>query len=185
MNINFSLKNKNIILTGAAGILGQKLSQAYLDAGANLALLDINKNELNKLQKILAQKNNYFNTYHTDITKEDQINKTIKSIVKKFVSIDVLHNNAATKGNSIEEFLKPFEQYKLATWNNVINGNLSSMFIMTKLVGKYMKKQNYGNIIQTASIYGVIPPDKNIYRNSFITVMKFLHQLHIQFLKMG
>ena len=66
-----------------------------------------------------------------------------------------MHNNAATKGNSIEDFLKPFEQYKLATWNNVINGNLSSMFIMTKLVGKYMKKQNYGNIIQTASIYGV------------------------------
>ena len=55
MNINFSLKNKNIILTGAAGILGQKLSQAYLDAGANLAL-DINKKELNKLKKIFAQK---------------------------------------------------------------------------------------------------------------------------------
>ena len=60
MNINFSLKNKNIILTGAAGILGQKLSQAYLDAGANLALLDINKKELNKLQKnLFLKKNNY------------------------------------------------------------------------------------------------------------------------------
>ena len=86
MNINFSLKNKNIILTGAAGILGQKLSQAYLDAGANLALLDINKNELDKLQKNLrSKKNNYFHTYYTDITKEEQINKTIKLIVKKFV----------------------------------------------------------------------------------------------------
>ena len=168
MNINFSLKNKNIILTGAAGILGQKLSQAYLDAGANLALLDINKKELDKLQKNLrSKKNNYFNTYYTDITKEEHIKKVIKLIVNKFSSIDVLHNNAATKGSSIEDFLKPFEQYKLATWNNVINGNLSSMFIMTKLVGKYMKKQNYGNIIQTASIYGVIPPDKNIYKNSF------------------
>ena len=39
----FSLKNKNIILTGAAGILGKSLSQSFLDAGANLALLDINK----------------------------------------------------------------------------------------------------------------------------------------------
>ena len=56
MNINFTLKNKNIILTGAAGILGQKLSQAYLDAGANLALLDINKNELDKLQKSSIKK---------------------------------------------------------------------------------------------------------------------------------
>ena len=65
MNINFSLKNKNIILTGAAGILGQKLSQAYLDAGANLALLDINKNELDKLQKNLrSKKNNYFNVHY-------------------------------------------------------------------------------------------------------------------------
>ena len=64
-------------------------------------------------------------------------------------------------------FLKPFEEYNFDTWKDILEGNLSSMFLTTKAVGKIMKKQNFGNIIQTASIYGVIPPDKNIYKNSF------------------
>jgi NAD(P)-dependent dehydrogenase (short-subunit alcohol dehydrogenase family) len=167
MNNSFSLINKNIILTGAAGILGQKLSQAYLNAGANLALLDFNEDALNTLRNELCSNNkSNFITYKVDLTKENEVNNTINAIANEFKSIDVLHNNAATKGKSIEEFLKPFEDYKLSTWNDVMNGNLTSMFLMAQAVGKIMKKQKYGNIIQTASIYGVITPDKNIYKGS-------------------
>ena len=164
----FFLKNKNIILTGAAGILGKSLSQSFLDAGANLALLDINKTSLDKISKTLKVKeNNYFKTYSIDLTKESEVNTTINLISKKYGSIDVLFNNAATKGRSLDEFLKPFEEYNFDTWKEILDGNLSSMFLTTKAVGNIMKKQNFGNIIQVASIYGIVTPKKEIYKDSF------------------
>ena len=168
MSKTFSLDNKNIILTGAAGILGQKLSQAYLNEGANVALLDIQINDLNNLKKKLSlNKKNKFILCEVDLTKPTQVKNTIKKIHKEFGSIDVLHNNAATKGKSIEDFLKPFEEYKLSTWNDIIDGNLTSMFLTIQEVGKIMKKQNYGSIILTASVYGVTTPDKEMYRGSY------------------
>jgi NAD(P)-dependent dehydrogenase (short-subunit alcohol dehydrogenase family) len=168
MNKQFSLKNKNIILTGAAGIIGQKLSQEFLNAGANLALLDLDSVSLTKLKsKLYSKESNYFEIYEVDLTNEIKVNKLVDIISQRFGTIDVLHNNAASKGRSTEDFLKPFEEYKLSTWNDVMDANLSSMFLMTKAVGSIMKKQNYGNIIQTASIYGVVTPDKEIYKNSY------------------
>ncbi len=165
---NFSLKNKNIILTGAAGILGRELSQSFLDAGANLALLDINKTGLDELSKTLKIKeDNYFKTYLTDLTNEQDVNHIINLISKIFGSIDVLFNNAATKSKSLDEFLKPFEEYSYDTWKEILNGNLSSMFLTTKAAGQIMKKQNFGNIIQISSIYAIVSPKKEIYKDSF------------------
>ena len=81
MNNIFSLINKNIILTGAAGILGQQLSQAYLNAGANLALLDFNEDALNTLRnKLYSNKKSNFITYKVDLTKENEVNNTINAI---------------------------------------------------------------------------------------------------------
>jgi len=163
----FSLKNKNIVITGAGGIIGQKLSQALLNTGANVALIDINEKALINLKNNLTkQEDNFFEIYKIDVTKEKEVNKIIGNINKRFGSIDVLHNNAATKTNSIDDFLKPFEDYKLSTWDDVMSGNLSSMFLMSKAVGKFMTKQKYGSIIQTASIYGVVTPDKDMYEGS-------------------
>ncbi len=165
---NFSLQNKNIILTGAAGILGKKLSQSFLDAGANLALLDVNKTSLDNLNKSLkSEGDNYFKTYLVDLTIEQDVTEIIHLISKKFGTIDVLFNNAATKGKSLEEFLKPFEDYNYNTWKEILEGNLSSMFLTTKAVGKIMKEQKFGNIIQISSIYAIVTPKKEIYKNSF------------------
>lgn len=168
MENQFSIKNKNIVITGAAGILGKKLSQSLLNSGAHLALIDKDEKTLNKLKKDLKiAEDNFFEIYVTDLTKEKEVNKTIKSLSKKFNSIDVLINNAASKGNSIKDFLLPFEDYKLSTWNSIIEGNLTSMFLMSKGIGKIMKNQNYGSIIQIASIYGVTTPKNDVYEGSF------------------
>jgi len=77
----------------------------------------------------------------------------------------VLVNNAASKGNSTEDFLLPLEDYKFSSWNEVIKGNLTTMFLLSKIIGNIMKKQNYGSIIQIASIYDVITPKNEIYKD--------------------
>ena len=161
------LKNKNIILTGASGILGKELSQGLLNEGANLALIDVDKTSLLKLKKQL----NYSNKqkvifYNINIIEEKSVIETISDINKRLGTIDVLHNNAASKGSSLEKFLTPYEDYQLATWDEVMSGNLTSMFLMSREVIKFMKKQKSGSIIQTASIYGVVSPKKEIYEGS-------------------
>ncbi len=161
------LKNKNIILTGSSGILGRKLSQKLLDEGANMALIDINKTDLKDLKKNLKVNNNQkLKFFNIDITNEIDVINTVEEINSMFGSIDVLFNNAASKGPSLEKFLAPFEDYEISTWNSVLNVNITGIFLFSREVIKFMKKQKKGSIIQTASIYGVVAPKKDIYKNS-------------------
>ena len=161
------LKNKNLILTGAVGILGRALSQSYIENGANIALLDIDEEGLNNLKEKYANvKEKKILYYKLDLTNPEEVDNIVKKILAEFPVIDVLHNNAATKGNSLEQFFESYEDYKLSTWQKILDGNLTSMFLMSQAVGKIMKKQKKGSIIQTSSIYGVTNPDKKIYVGS-------------------
>ena len=114
------LKNKKIILTGAAGILGAALTKRYLDMGADIALLDINEAGLDKLQKNLIQFQNQKILYYTlDLTNPEEVDQTVKSIFKEFSVIDVLHNNAATKGDDLKKFFYSYEDYDPLTWKEL------------------------------------------------------------------
>lgn len=161
------LGNKRIILTGAAGILGTALTKRYLDMGADIALLDINEVGLNELKKNLGKFQNQKILYYSlDLTDPEQVIETVKAITKEFSRVDVLHNNAATKGEDLKKFFYSYENYDPLTWRAIIDGNVTSMFLMSQSVGQIMKKQKKGSIIQTSSIYGVINPDKKIYEGS-------------------
>ena len=101
--------------------------------------------------------------FNIDITNEIDVINTVAEINSMYGSIDVLFNNAASKGPSLEKFLAPFEDYEISTWNSVFNVNLTGIFLLSREVIKFMKKQKNGSIIQTASIYGVVAPKKDIY----------------------
>ena len=161
------LTNKNAVITGAAGILGQSFSKALALAGAKLALIDISP-ELPEIAKnIEAEFKTKCVAYTCDISNEDEVIKTIALIEKDFDQIHVLHNNAATKSKNTDEFFKPFEDFSLATWKEIMGVNVDGMFLMAKHVGKHMLKNKIkGSIIQTASIYGVVAPDQRIYEGS-------------------
>ncbi|MED4359556.1 SDR family NAD(P)-dependent oxidoreductase, partial [Geobacillus stearothermophilus] len=80
----------------------------------------------------------------------------------------MLHNNAAGKSNNLDAFFADFEDYDLNQWKEIMDTNLTSMFLVAKEVGKVMKKQRKGgSIIQTSSIYGILAPDQRIYEGSF------------------
>lgn len=166
---NFSLQNKTIILTGAAGILGKTFAHSFASAKANLTLLDV-EDSIFDLAAAIEKEHSGLKVkgYKVDLTNESEVISTIHSINEEFGSIDVLHNNAASKGSSLKEFLKEFEDYSYDTWKEVMSLNVDSMFLMAKEVGKYMKQQKSGgSIIQTSSIYGVYAPDQRIYEGSF------------------
>ena len=168
MNDFFNLEGKNIILTGSAGILGRKFARAFHENGANLFLVDIDEEALKKQRKSLeGQSKGQVSIFSIDLTDENQVEKCVESIANQVERIDVLHNHAATKGKELKNFLRPFEEYTLESWNEIMLGNVASMFLMAKAVGKYMQASDGGSIIQTSSIYGIIAPDKRIYEESF------------------
>jgi NAD(P)-dependent dehydrogenase (short-subunit alcohol dehydrogenase family) len=163
----FSLANKIVVVTGGAGLLGQVFCQALVDVGANVAIVDLDlasaeavakKIDKSDAQKVIA--------VGSDVTSPESVTQMVANVVKQLGRIDVLVNNAASKGSSLDAFFESFEDYSLKTWREVMSVNIDGLFLVAQAVGKQMKKQGGGSIVQTSSIYGVVAPDQRIYEGS-------------------
>jgi len=163
----FSLANKVVVVTGGAGLLGQVFCQALVDVGAHVAIVDLNlesaETVAKRINKSEAQK---VVAVGSDITSPESVTQMVANVVKQLGRIDVLVNNAASKGSSLDAFFESFEDYSLKTWREVMSVNIDGFFLVAQAVGKQMKKQGGGSIIQTSSIYGVVAPDQRIYEGS-------------------
>ena len=163
----FSLANKVVVVTGGAGLLGQVFCQALVDVGAHVAIVDLDlasaETAAKKINKSDAQK---VVAFESDITSPESVTQMVANVVKQLGQIDVLVNNAASKGSSLDAFFESFEDYSLKTWREVMSVNIDGLFLVAQAVGKQMKKQGGGSIIQTSSIYGVVAPDQRIYEGS-------------------
>ncbi len=163
----FSLTGKVAVVTGGAGLLGQVFCQALVTAGANVAIIDLDKQAADKTaatikkaetQKVIA--------VECDITSQESVSAMVKTVVTQLGGIDILLNNAASKGSSLDQFFAPFENYSLQAWREVMAVNIDGLFLVAQSVGSQMKKQGGGSIIQVSSIYGVVAPDQRIYQGS-------------------
>ena len=163
----FSLANKVVVVTGGAGLLGQVFCQSLVDVGAHVAIVDLDlasaetvAKRINKsdAQRVIA--------VGSDITSPESVTQMVTNVVKQLGRIDVLVNNAASKGSNLNAFFESFEDYSLKTWREVMSVNIDGLFLVAQAVGKQMKKQGGGSIIQTSSIYGVVAPDQRIYEGS-------------------
>jgi len=164
----FSLANKSVLISGGAGLLGRVFSQALVDAGADLAIIDLNQDAADSTaRQIRKSSKQRVIAIGCDITSPDFVEKTVDQVVAELGKIDVLINNAATKGSNIDSFFAPFEKYSLETWREVMAVNIDGYFLMAQAVGKHMiHRGKGGSIIQTSSIYGVVAPDHRIYEKS-------------------
>lgn len=165
----FSLRGKTAIVTGGAGILGSHFCKGLADAGANVAIVDMNVENATALAIEIEKKYDVIaSAVYCDLTSEQSVKKMVETVVATYGCIDILHNNAAGKSSDLNKFFAPFEEYELDQWKEIMTTNLDSMFLVAKHVGKVMKAQSTGGaIIQTASIYGVMGPDNRIYDGSY------------------
>ena len=162
----FDLSNKVILLTGSSGLLGRLYSIGLSEAGATVILADKDIALSKKLVKEIRKKyNNDSIAIKVNLESKRSISAMINTVNSKFSKIDVLINNAAYQGNS-KIRKSGFENLSLDIWNNAMNINLTSIFLTCQLVGKQMIKQQYGNIINIGSTYGIVAPDQKIYGNS-------------------
>lgn len=159
----YRLDGKVAVVTGASGLLGREFCAGLVEAGAEVAVLDIDFDAAQILAKDLGAKATAFKC---DVSDEIDVINCVDSIIIHYGKIDILHNNAATKTANLKDFFMPFEEYNLSTWREVMSVNLDGMFLMAQAVGKHMINQGSGNIVQTSSIYGLVGPDNRIYEGS-------------------
>lgn len=170
----FSLKNKVIIVTGAAGLLGYEYCKAIINANGTPILIDINENLVNNKVKELKQKypNRNCDGYAVDITKEQLVKKNCFEIIAKYGKIDGLINNAANnpkiEDNDQVNFSR-LENFNINVWNNDLNIGLLGSFLCVKNYGfEISKNPNGGSIINISSDLGIIAPNQNLYKKEGI-----------------
>ena len=165
----FNLENKNIIITGAAGLLGFEHTVALLNCGARVIMTDIDLKKLNENKKKLLIKNKLHRVdcYKMDVGSEKSIQNIIKILTKKKIKIDVLINNACLNpkySKNFSNFNNKLENFSINTWNKEILIGLTGAFSCSKIIGTYMKKNKTGGVIlNISSELSIISPDQRIY----------------------
>ena len=141
----FSLKGKNILLTGAAGGIGEVLAKGLAEAGAHMQLCDISVDRLNQLRDEIIADGGSAGVYLLDIADMANIKDCVNQIIADDQRIDVLINCAGI--NKRDGFLDVTEEL----YDKIMNINLKGVYFLSQEVAKHMIKHKSGNIINISS----------------------------------
>ena len=142
----FDLSNRTAIITGGAQGFGLDIAKRFLKSGAKVIIWDIDKEELLKASKTLNNPNLSFNI--VDVSTFENVKETVDEITKSN-EIDILINNAGITGSTSSLW-----DYDVGEWNKIVQINLMGTFNCCKCVVPNMIKNNYGRIVNVASVAG-------------------------------
>ncbi|WP_338603069.1 3-oxoacyl-ACP reductase family protein [Sulfolobus tengchongensis] len=143
------LKDKVAIITGAAGDIGKTFSIALAKEGSNVVLVDIDFNTINETARSIESIGVKAIPLKVDVSDENQVNDMAKRIFDEFGRIDILVNNAAIYG--MLDRKKYFYEISVQEFERVLRVNVMGVWLCSKAVFPYMKKQGKGKIINIAS----------------------------------
>jgi len=142
--------NQVVVVTGAGQGAGQKLATRFYEEGACVCLLDINGENLARIEKELKPDQTRFAIYTADVSDSSQVTSAIDDIGKRFGRIDILINNAGVLHKGMIES-SPDEHIKL-----MLGVNLMGPMYGTRACIPYMKEQG-GNIVNVSSVLATFP----------------------------
>ena len=146
----FELNDKVALVTGAARGLGQAIALKLAEAGADLALCDLNAEWVEETAEKVRALGRRAECYGVNVAEGDSVKIGVKAIEKDFGKIDILVNNAGiTKDGLIMRMSED-------DWDAVLNVNLKGTFLCTKAVMRGMMKQRSGTIVNIASVIGLM-----------------------------
>ena len=166
----FDLKDRVAIVTGGVGLLGAEFCKTLAEAGASVAVVDLNIETAQKVADALCRDGHQVKGFGADITRPDSVQQLVASVLSGFGHLDILVNSAALDPkfdpNAAAKGIAPgsFEDYPLDQWNAALNVNLTGMFLITQACVKPMLEHGKkGSIINICSTYGLNGPDQRIY----------------------
>jgi len=142
----FDFKNRTAIVTGGAQGFGLDVAKRFLESGAKVFIWDIDE----KLLKSSAEELKNHNLYYSkvDISNYKDVEKNVEEITSK-TKIDILINNAGITGPT-----STLWEYDIDMWNKIVQINLMGTFNCCRAIVPNMIKNNYGRIVNVASVAG-------------------------------
>jgi len=134
---------KNVLITGATGGIGSAILDIFYNNGFNIIASGTNEDKLNKLQDKYSER---IIMIKCDLSDESQINHLVSQAQSSCDGIDILINNAGITKDNV------FLRMQKDQWDDVLNVNLNSNFLLTKLVIKGMIKKRWGRIVNITSV---------------------------------
>ena len=146
---SFRLDGKTVIVTGGAGGLGTAMVAAYAEAGANVVVASRTRENIERVASEIKDKGQTALAIPVDIADAESVDALIGQTVEAFGAVDVIVNNAGRWGKS-----HLAEDTPLDEWRDVVEQNLTGLFIPCIAAGKQMIKQQSGKIINISSTAG-------------------------------
>lgn len=162
--MNFQLEGKNVLVTGGSKGIGKAIAKAFLEEGANVAIVARNEETLEQAKQELSN----VTAFSADLTKEEERKRVFALFIDKFGTIDVLVNNVG-KSNGESTALKT----DLRFFEEAMQLNFFSAVHLSQLALAEMKKNGQGAIINISSIYGRESGGKPTYNASKAALISF------------
>ena len=143
-------EGKTVLVTGAARGIGRAIAETFADAGADLALCDLQKDWLQDTAAAVEARGRKAYCLAADVSKAADVEACVDEAIKACGAIDVLVNNAGITKDGL------LVRMSEADWDAVIAINLKGTFLFTKSVARHMMKRRSGAIVNLASIIGLI-----------------------------
>ncbi|MBA4701656.1 SDR family oxidoreductase [Faecalicatena contorta] len=177
------LNGKRIFVTGGARGIGKSVATAFAEAGADVAIVDVDIAEAQKTAQEIADKTGQKTiAVQTDVTNPEQVDAMVETVVSELGGLEAAFCNAGICINT------PADEMTFEQWKKVIDINLSGVFLTATAAGKYMLAHGGGSIINTASMSGHIvnvPQPQCAYNASKAGVIMLTKSLAVEWAKKG
>ncbi len=146
----FSLAEHTALVTGSGQGIGRAFALALAEAGADVAIVDINPDTAHTVAQEIRELGVHSMALEVDVTQKDQVQEMVQQIVDAWGKLDIGVNNAGI-GRWADA-----EKMSEENWDDVIDVNLKGVFLCCQAEGRVMLEQGYGKIINTASMSACI-----------------------------
>jgi len=174
------LDGKVAVITGASKGLGKAMSLALGAAGANIALVARDVDQLNGVKQELENLGGQAQVFPADLLEEEQVRTLEKNVMEAFGGVHILINNAGMN------LRKPLVEFTLQEWHRVLDTNLTSAFLLCRSFVPHMKGQGYGRVINMASSMSRVSlPGRSAYSASKTALLGLTRALALELAEEG
>jgi NAD(P)-dependent dehydrogenase (short-subunit alcohol dehydrogenase family) len=177
--LDFSLKGKVALITGASRGIGQAIAVGYAQAGADVIVVSRKLPDLEKVAQQIRGMGRKSLAVEAHVARMEEIKNLLSKIKEEFGRIDILVNNAGTNP-TMASALDVDER----AWDSIMNLNLKGLFFLSQAAARVMKEKGGGKIINVASTAGITPdllPVYSISKAAVIMATKVMAQQWAQY----
>jgi len=158
------LRGRRAIVVGGAGHIGIVASEALVELGASVAILDIEMAKIQESESLAGCGNGHALTIICDLLDEVATRRIVGESISRLGGLDIFVHCASYVGNSqMPGWAVPLEMQTVEAWDKALRVNLTSGFVVAQEARKALAESQHGAIIFLSSIYGLVAPDMSLY----------------------